>query len=61
MFAALERVFKYLIRNYNLVLQWQSTNFENELYELKYSFLKGTLENVACVTPYKAKQKFQTS
>ena len=35
--------------------------YENKLYELKYLFLKGTLENVTCVTPYKAKRKFQTS
>ena len=31
--------------------------YENELYELKYSFLKDTLENVKCVMPCKAKKK----
>ena len=42
----------------------QSTIYENELYELEYSFLKCTLENVTWVTwviPCKAKKKFHTS
>ena len=39
----------------------QQTIYENDIYELNYSFLKGTLENVPCVTPCAAKEKFQTS
>ena len=35
--------------------------YQNELYELKYSFLNGTIENVTCVTPCKTKKNFQTS
>ena len=61
MFAALERVLKCLIRNYNIKVTEAKYKYENELYELKYSFLKNTLENVTCVTPCKAKKKFQTS
>ena len=44
-----------------LMSHGQNTICENELYELKYSFLKGTLENVTCVTLCNAKKKFQTS
>ena len=39
----------------------QCTIYENELYELKYSFLKGTVENVIYVTPCKVNRNFQTS
>ena len=39
-------------------MQSMKMNYE---YELKYSFLKGTLENVTCVTLCKAKKTFQTS
>ena len=61
MFVALEREFIYLITNYKIKVNGQCTLYENELYELKYSFLKGTVENVTCVTPFKAKKNFQTS
>ena len=62
MFVTLERVFKHPIREITtLKSQRQSTIYQSELYELKYSFLKRTLENVTCVTSCKAKQKFQTS
>ena len=59
MFAALEREFKYLVINYKVKVK--RTMYENELYQLKYSFLKGTVENVTCVTPCKTKKNFQTS
>ena len=56
MFVALEREFKYLVTK--LRPKGQCTIYENELYELKYPFLKGTIENVTCVIPCKAKQNF---
>ena len=46
MFAALERVFKYLIINYKVKVIWIMHNLKSELFELKYSFLKDTVENV---------------
>ena len=60
MFEALERVLKSLSEITISRSQRQSAIYENELYELKYLFLKGTLENVTWVTPCKTKKKFQT-
>ena len=59
MFVALERKFKYLVQITKAGSNGQCTIYENELYELKYSFLKGTVENVTCVTQCKAKKNFQ--
>ena len=61
MFVALERKFKYLVQILKLRSKGQCTIYENELYELKYSFLEDTVENVTCVSPCKAKKNFQTS
>ena len=47
-FATLERVFICFITNYKLRSQGQCAIYENELYELKYSFLKGIVRNVNC-------------
>ena len=38
-FAALERIYKYLIRKYNFKVTEAKSNYENELYELKYLFV----------------------
>ena len=47
MFAALEIVFKYLIINYKVKVIWAMPNLrKDEVFELKYSFLKSTVENV---------------
>ena len=59
MVAALERKFKHLIINYKVKVERTMYNLQNELYELKYSFLKGTVENVTRVTPCKAKRIFK--
>ena len=37
------------------------TIYEKVLYEFEYSFLKGIVENVTCITPCKAKKNLQTS
>ena len=55
-FAVLERIFTYFIRNYNFKVI-EANYYENELYELKYSFLKGTLEKLTCIMRCEAKKK----
>ena len=54
MFAVLEGYLNTLSEITILRSKRKSTIYKNELYELKYSFLKGTLENVPCVTLCKA-------
>ena len=61
MFIALERNLNILSQIIMLKSKRQYTIYKNELYGLKYSFLKGTVKKVTCVTPCKAKKNFQTS
>ena len=61
MVAALEGIFRYLIRNYTFKVSVTNYNLWKLTINLKYSFLKGTLENVTPIAPRKAKKKFQTS
>ena len=58
MYVAMERKFKYLLIITKLRSKGHCTIYQNELYELKCSFLKGTIENVTYVTPCKAQKNF---